>query len=199
MYYYAMPPLPLITSIKNVHEFNALIASNPGKIIIKFGAEWCGPCKTIESTVHHWFSNIPWSTDNTIQLLRNQKSNDEWLCEGLGAFSISSGLVFKVEDLKSCTCDRCPECHPYEEASATFNGCPLTQYYLQLSGMKPSEIPSSPKRAKQYIGERIEGIDWGQGTAPDAYTATGKLGGTIFVLDQRELFVSSRMFKLSTR
>ena len=59
VYYYAMPPLPLITSIKNVHEFNALIASNPGKFIIKFGAEWCGPCKTIESTVHHWFSKAP--------------------------------------------------------------------------------------------------------------------------------------------
>jgi hypothetical protein len=152
----------------------------------------------MDTNVHHWFSNIPWSTDQTIQMLRNQKSNDEWLCEGLGAFSISSGLVFKVEDLKACTCDKCPECHPYEEANNTFNGCPLIQYYLQLNGMKTTDIPSSPRRAKQYVGERIEGIDWGQGTAPDAYTATGKLGGTVFVLDQKELFGQSDGEKIDT-
>jgi len=147
----------------------------------------------MDTNVHHWFSNLPWSTDETIQMYRNQKSNDEWLCEGLGAFSISSGLVFKVEDLKSCTCDKCKECHPYEDGF-----CPLVQYYMQLEGVKPSQIPSSSKRAKQYVGERVEGIDWGQGTAPDAYSGIGKLGKTVFVLDHKELYGQSDQEKIQT-
>jgi thioredoxin-like negative regulator of GroEL len=32
-------------------------------IVIKFGAEWCGPCKLIKSTCEQWFNNCP---DNII-------------------------------------------------------------------------------------------------------------------------------------
>lgn len=36
-------------------DFEQLLEKNPGHIIIKFGAEWCGPCKRIESLVQNWF------------------------------------------------------------------------------------------------------------------------------------------------
>lgn len=32
-------------------DFEELLKNNPGKIIIKLGADWCGPCKQIESQV----------------------------------------------------------------------------------------------------------------------------------------------------
>lgn len=51
--------MSLITSIKNTNEFAELMSKNPGKIIIKFGATWCAPCKVIESTVHDWFDKAP--------------------------------------------------------------------------------------------------------------------------------------------
>ena len=47
--------VPILTAIPSVKEFKELVESNRGTIIIKFGAEWCGPCKLIDKQVHTWF------------------------------------------------------------------------------------------------------------------------------------------------
>ena len=51
--------LPLMTQIRNTQHFAELLQANPGIIVIKFGAEWCGPCKKIEGLVHEWIDNMP--------------------------------------------------------------------------------------------------------------------------------------------
>jgi len=39
-------------------DFANQLQSNKGLFIIKFGAEWCGPCKKIDPLVYQWFSKI---------------------------------------------------------------------------------------------------------------------------------------------
>jgi thiol-disulfide isomerase/thioredoxin len=41
------------------HTFKELLENNPGLIIIKLGATWCGPCKKIETPVHNFFASSP--------------------------------------------------------------------------------------------------------------------------------------------
>lgn len=56
-------PLKVITKIDSVVAFQQLLIDNPGVVVLKFGAEWCGPCKKIESLVEQWFAAMP----NTVQ------------------------------------------------------------------------------------------------------------------------------------
>lgn len=49
----------IITHIQNRDTFMNLLDRNPGLIIIKFGAKWCGPCKRIKNVVHGFFASSP--------------------------------------------------------------------------------------------------------------------------------------------
>ena len=44
-------PRPIITEIKSRDDYLNIIKTNPGLFIVKFGAEWCAPCKRIEKEV----------------------------------------------------------------------------------------------------------------------------------------------------
>jgi len=145
----------------------------------------------------HWLTNVPWAADATIQHMRRQKSDEEWLVEALGAISMSSGLVFKPEDIEACICNKCEICRPYENPSEHFSGCPLVQYQLQMEGMRHDDIPRMPRQALQYIGDRIIGIDWGK-VAPDCYSAIARYGNTAFVLDFKELYGQTDAEKIDT-
>jgi len=135
---------------------------------------------------NNWFSAVPWSNDETIRILRKQKGDTEWLTEGLGGISISSGLVFNPSDIVITHefCERCEEeeCHPYEE-----NICPLIQMVAQvILGIKEENISSSVKIMLRFIVDRVLGIDWGRGS-PTAYVVLGKYKGVVFVLEHHEL------------
>jgi len=49
----------IITKIRDRQHFAEILQNNPGRIIIKFGAKWCGPCKVIEPDVMKAFSEMP--------------------------------------------------------------------------------------------------------------------------------------------
>lgn len=49
----------IITEIKNMNQFLEIWRKNPGVIIMKFGATWCGPCKQIEPLVHECIGKMP--------------------------------------------------------------------------------------------------------------------------------------------
>jgi thioredoxin-like negative regulator of GroEL len=52
-------PLPVITDIPTKEKFAEHLQTNPGLLIMKFGATWCGPCKKIEKQVHDCFDKMP--------------------------------------------------------------------------------------------------------------------------------------------
>jgi thiol:disulfide interchange protein len=52
-------PLPIITEIKSRGDFLNIIKLNPGLFFVKFGADWCAPCKQIEKEVMSKFNNMP--------------------------------------------------------------------------------------------------------------------------------------------
>ena len=51
--------LPIITKIDDRNHFVEILRTNPGAIVIKFGATWCGPCKVIENQVHTLMNMMP--------------------------------------------------------------------------------------------------------------------------------------------
>jgi thiol-disulfide isomerase/thioredoxin len=55
-------PSSILTKIESVSAFSQLLKENKGLIILKFGAEWCGPCKRIEGLVNEWYSKMPQET-----------------------------------------------------------------------------------------------------------------------------------------
>ena len=49
----------IITEIESRHDLTPLLEKNEGLIMLKFGAEWCAPCKKIEDDVKKHFDNMP--------------------------------------------------------------------------------------------------------------------------------------------
>jgi len=56
---------PIITQMDRSGFQNALL-NNPGGLIIKFGAEWCGPCKTIDPLVYSFMNQLPVNVQGAI-------------------------------------------------------------------------------------------------------------------------------------
>jgi thioredoxin 1 len=49
----------IISSFANREEFLQLLKVNPGLVIVKLGATWCGPCKQIAHIVEAFFASSP--------------------------------------------------------------------------------------------------------------------------------------------
>jgi thioredoxin-like negative regulator of GroEL len=49
----------IIARFENRGEFLNLLKVNPGLVVIKLGAQWCGPCKAIKHVVEAFFASSP--------------------------------------------------------------------------------------------------------------------------------------------
>jgi len=60
--------MTIITGIDSIPEFYNILQNNKRCVILKFGADWCAPCKKIEQHVNKWFQKID-KEHNDIQLI----------------------------------------------------------------------------------------------------------------------------------
>uniref|UniRef100_A0A6C0FC05 Thioredoxin domain-containing protein n=1 Tax=viral metagenome TaxID=1070528 RepID=A0A6C0FC05_9ZZZZ len=51
--------IEIVTEFESRHQFMELLQVNPGYVVVKFGADWCGPCKKIEHLVKEFFTKCP--------------------------------------------------------------------------------------------------------------------------------------------
>ena len=58
-----MPQKTIITQFSKREDFLRLLLNNPGLIILKMGATWCGPCKRIKPVLDGFFASSP---DNVV-------------------------------------------------------------------------------------------------------------------------------------
>ena len=49
----------VISNFENRDAFLNLLKANPGLVIVKLGAKWCGPCKQIAHVVEAFFASSP--------------------------------------------------------------------------------------------------------------------------------------------
>ena len=49
----------IVSEIANREAFFHLLGHNPGLIVLKLGATWCGPCQKIKDVVHGFFASSP--------------------------------------------------------------------------------------------------------------------------------------------
>lgn len=49
----------IVSYIQSRDHFARLLENNPGLVVIKLGASWCGPCKRIKPVVDAFFASSP--------------------------------------------------------------------------------------------------------------------------------------------
>jgi thioredoxin 1 len=57
----------IITSIPTTQDFAKYLQDNPGVFIVKFGAEWCGPCKKVDPLIKQRISELMTNTSPETQ------------------------------------------------------------------------------------------------------------------------------------
>ncbi len=50
--------MSILTEIDSVAEFTKVLTENPGIVVLKLGATWCGPCKIIAKQAHTLMHNL---------------------------------------------------------------------------------------------------------------------------------------------
>jgi thiol:disulfide interchange protein len=92
-------PLPIRYEIKNIADFNTLLQTNPGVLIIKLGAKWCKPCNVIDPHVIDAFKQMPDTVQGVLVDIDISKEIHTYLKSKLRFHGIPVVLVYYKENI----------------------------------------------------------------------------------------------------
>ena len=79
--------------IKTAEEFNTIVANND-VVFVKFGAEWCGPCKTMHTVMEELEKNI-----EGVAVCEVDVEEVEELANGFKIRNVPTSFIFKNGEL----------------------------------------------------------------------------------------------------
>ena len=96
----------MVKQIATLTEFNDLIKSNPGKlIVVDFTATWCGPCQFIKPVFHQLADEYPNSIFVQVDVDENSETAEE-----VGVSAMPTFFFYKdgsvVEQFAGANADR---------------------------------------------------------------------------------------------
>lgn len=123
---YSTSMAPTRDDITSMEAFQELLASNPGIVILKFGADWCGPCKKIAPTVHEWFTRFePLAHVQTVMVDVDESVEVYgFLTKKKMIKGVPALLMYKKGNL-NYTCDDMVNTSDQTQVDAFFNRCCL--------------------------------------------------------------------------
>ena len=81
----------IISSFQNRDEFFNVLKRNPGLVIVKLGATWCGPCKQIGPVLDQLAAEM----NGAVLITKVDVDTNQALAQQLGVNSIPALFLFK--------------------------------------------------------------------------------------------------------
>ena len=86
----------VISEIANRQAFMTLLQHNPGLIVIKLGAEWCGPCKMMPPIL----TQIREKLGDKVRLIKIDVDKNPQLASQLNVSSVPTLAIFHKGQIK---------------------------------------------------------------------------------------------------
>lgn len=121
--------LEIIHGIENLQDFKQLLETNPGILFIKFGADWCVPCKKIQPHLDKWFAMMPDHVQTVVVDIDESFEVYAFLKNKKMIGGIPTVLMYREGNLN----------FPFDESISSSDVKMVDQFFYKCLGITPSD------------------------------------------------------------